>query len=163
MAKRLVTADASPLIGLAAVGAFDLLRSLFGQVTVTTTVRNEVLAGGELPGVKELTNAVEDGWVTVVRTRIDTIKFADLDAGEASTLTLALEHSGPSLVLMDEAFGRGYAREYGLTVIGLAGVLLAAKEARFVQSIRPYFGLLERSDFRLSNEIVRAVLARAGE
>ena len=62
MANRLVAADASPLIGLAAAGAFDVLHSLFGQVTVTTTVRDEVLAGGELPGARELTNAVEDRW-----------------------------------------------------------------------------------------------------
>ena len=163
MAKRLVAADASPLIGLATAGAFDLLRSLFGQVTVTTTVHDEVLAGGELPGVRELTGAVEARRVTVARTRIDTLELADLDAGEASTLTLALEHPGPSLVLMDEAFGRVWAREHGLTVIGVAGVLLAAKEARLVQSIRPYFALLERSNFRLSNEIIRAVLAQAGE
>ena len=163
MANRLVAADASPLIGLAAAGAFDVLHSLFGQVTVTTTVRDEVLAGGELPGARELTNAVEDRWVTIVRIRIDTIKFADLDAGEASTLTLAVQHGGPSLVLMDEPFGRSCAREHGLAVIGLAGVLLAAREARLVQSIRPYFALLERSNFRLSNEIVRAVLAQAGE
>ena len=31
MAERLVTADASPLIGLAAAGAFHLLRTLFEQ------------------------------------------------------------------------------------------------------------------------------------
>lgn len=31
MAERLVAADASPLIGLAAAGAFHLLRTLFGQ------------------------------------------------------------------------------------------------------------------------------------
>ena len=163
MANRLVAADASPLIGLAAAGAFDVLHSLFGQVTVTTTVRDEVLAGGELPGARELTNAVEDRWVTIVRIRIDTIKFADLDAGEASTLTLAVQHGGLSLVLMDEPFRRSCAHEHGLAVIGLAGVLLAAREARLVQSIRPYFALLERSNFRLSNEIVRAVLAQAGE
>ena len=163
MANRLVAADASPLIGLAAAGAFDLLHGLFGQVTVTATVRDEVLAGGELPGARELADAVEDRWITVVRTHIDTIRFADLDAGEASTLTLAVQHGGPSLVLMDEPFGRSCAREHGLAVTGLAGVLLAAREAGLVQSIRPYFTLLERSNFRLSNEIVRAVLAQAGE
>lgn len=45
MASRLVVADASPLIGLAAAGAFDLLRRLFGQITITDSVRDEVLAG----------------------------------------------------------------------------------------------------------------------
>lgn len=54
MASRLVVADASPLIGLAAAGAFDLLRRLFGQVTITDSVRDEVLAGGERPGAREL-------------------------------------------------------------------------------------------------------------
>jgi len=47
MAKRLVAADASPLIGLAAAGAFSLLRDLFGRVTVTEAVRDEVQAGLE--------------------------------------------------------------------------------------------------------------------
>ena len=50
MAERLVAADASPLIGLASAGAFELLRMLFRQVTVTGAVRDEVLAGGDLPG-----------------------------------------------------------------------------------------------------------------
>ena len=39
MAEELVVSDASTLIGLAAAGAFDLLRELFGQVAVSTRVR----------------------------------------------------------------------------------------------------------------------------
>ena len=50
MAKELVVSDASTLIGLAAAEAFDLLRQLFGEVTVTVAVRDEVLAGGDRPG-----------------------------------------------------------------------------------------------------------------
>jgi predicted HTH domain antitoxin len=33
---------------------FPLLQQLFGRVVATTAVRDEVLAGGELPGAKEL-------------------------------------------------------------------------------------------------------------
>lgn len=65
MAERLVVADASPLIGLAAAEGFELLRRLFGQITVTTHVRDEVLAGGELPGASELAGAIRDGWLKV--------------------------------------------------------------------------------------------------
>ena len=54
MAERLVAADASPLSRLAAAGGFDLLRRLFGKLTITNTVRDEVLAGGDLPGAAEL-------------------------------------------------------------------------------------------------------------
>ena len=58
MADRFVAADASPLIGLATAGAFHLLKELFGRVTVTPAVRDEVLAGGSLPGAPELAEAV---------------------------------------------------------------------------------------------------------
>ena len=52
MADRFVAADANPLIGLATAGAFHLLKDLFGRVTVTPAVRDEVLAGGSLPGAQ---------------------------------------------------------------------------------------------------------------
>ena len=79
MAERLVVADASPLIGLAAAGAFDLLRQLFGKVTVTTKVRDEVLAGGVLPGGRELAEAIRAGWIAVADADARDPTFAGLD------------------------------------------------------------------------------------
>ena len=161
MAQRLVAADASPLIGLACAGAFGLLRKLFFKVTVTTAVRDEVLAGGELPGARELEAAIRDGWIVVVPD-CHYLEDVDLGAGESSTLALARNHPGACLVLMDDQLGRSHARAHGLPVTGVAGVLLAASNAGFVQGLRPFFERLERSEFRLSREIVRAVLERAG-
>ena len=163
MAERLVAADASPLIGLAAAGGFDLLRRLFGQLAITHTVRDEVLAGGDLPGAAELAAAIRDGWIQVEHTPAAKGAFADLDAGESSTLTLAAAHVGPSLVLMDEPLGRSYADAHGLAVTGLAGVLLAAKRASLVESVRPFFERLAARDFRLSDQLVQAILEQAGE
>lgn len=163
MAQRLVAADASPLIGLAAAGAFDLLRRLFGTVAVTAAVRNEVMAGGNLPGARELADAIKEGWIEVARAPSGTDMFPELDAGEASTLALALKHGGECLVLMDEPLGRAQARARGLAVTGLAGVLLTARQARLVNRVLPFFERLEASDFRISKEIVRAVLEEAGE
>jgi predicted nucleic acid-binding protein len=163
MADRLVTADASPLIGLAAAGGFDLLRKLFGQLTITNTVRDEVLAGAELPGAAELAEAIHDGWITVEHTPADAGAFADLDAGESSTLTLAGGHVGPSLTLLDDPVARSHANAHGLAVTGVAGVLLAAKKAGLVKTIRPFLERLAARDFRLSGRIVRAVLEQAGE
>ncbi len=135
MAERLVTADASPLIGLATAGVFYVLRELFDQITVTATVRDEVLAGGQLPGAMELVEAIRDGWINVVDIPPDIITFANLDAGEASTLTLAIRHEGPCLVLMDEPAGRSYAQRHGLAVTGLAGMLVVAKNAHLAQCL----------------------------
>lgn len=140
MAKRLVEADASPLIGLAAAAVFDLLHDLFGNVTITKAVRDEVIAGGELPGASKLTAAIEAGWIEVVRNPSGANRFPELDAGEASTLALAFKHQGECLVLMHALAGRAYAREHGITVTGLAGVLLASKRVRLVKRIRPFFG-----------------------
>ena len=137
MAQRLVAADASPLIGLASAGAFDLLRELFHNVTVTAAVRDEVLAGGELPGAPELEAAIRDGWIEIVPNRRDP-EFVDLGAGEASTLVLAKNHPGACLVLMDDPLGRSNARAHGLVVTGVAGVLLAARKAGLVYGIRPF-------------------------
>ena len=163
MADRLVTAAASPLIGLAAAGGFDLLRKLFGHLKITDTVRDEVLAGGDLPGAAELTEAIRHGWIEVEHTRADAGAFADLGAGELSTLTLAAAHVGPSLILMDEPLGRSYANTHGLAVTGVAGVLLAAKRACLLSHVRPFLERLAARDFRLSDQIVRAVPEQAGE
>ena len=163
MAERLVAADASPLIGLASAGAFELLRMLFRQVTVTGAVRDEVLAGGDLPGSREISRAIEEGWIKVETADPDPGKFADLGAGEASTLALARAYPDQCLVLMDEPLGRVHARAHGLAVTGLACVLLAAKRAGFIPTISPLFERLEGSSFRLSQEVIRTILEQAGE
>ena len=162
MEERLVVSDASPLIGLASAGAFDLIRGLFVRITITAAVRSEVMAGGELPGARELAAALRDGWIEVAPVFPDA-RFAALGAGEASTLALAVRHPGACLVLMDEPLGRSHAKAYGLTVTGVAGVLLAAKRASPVHSVRPFFDRLEQSEFRLSQRIVRAILQQAEE
>jgi predicted nucleic acid-binding protein len=132
-------------------------------VTVTEAVRGEVLAGAGLPGARELADAVRSGWIAVAPDPPGVAAFPELDAGEASTLALALAHRGECLVLMDEPLGRAHARSRGLAVTELAGVLLAARRARLVRRLRPCFDRLEKSDFRISVALVRAVLDDAGE
>jgi hypothetical protein len=162
MAERLVAADASPLIGLAAAGAFGLLRGLFGRVTVTEAVRDEVQAGSDRPGAHELAAAIREGWIEVAPTPGGLERLPELAPGEASTLLLAQEHGGECLVLMDEKLGRARARALDLSVTGLAGVLLEARRAGLVEDLRPLFDRLARSDFRISSVVVRAVLDEAG-
>ena len=163
MAERLVVADASPLIGLATAEGFHLLRGLFGEIAVTARVRDEVLAGGDLPGASELAHAIRDGWIRVEPQPLDPTEFPDLDAGEATTLALAVAHGGPCLVLMDESLGRAHARAQGLNVTGLAGILLAARDADLVDAVRSFLERLKKSSFRLSQAVVRGILERAGE
>lgn len=163
MAERLVAIDASALIGLAKTGAFDLLHGLFETITVTCIVRDEVLAGEGLPGAQELTSAIEAGWVNLQDVEADEETFADLDAGESSTLALARAHRGRCLVVMDERLGRSHAQTLGIPVTGLGGILLQGKKEGLLDAVRPALDELERNGFRLSDTVVEAVLRDAGE
>lgn len=50
----IVVSDTSPLTNLAAIGQFDLLRQLYGEVQVATGVLNELNARGRRwPGYDE--------------------------------------------------------------------------------------------------------------
>ena len=157
-----VVADASPLIGLAAARAFHVLRELYGTVTITRLVKDEVTGHADRPGARELTAAMREGWIRVAPAPPETWAFPALDSGEASTIALAREHAD-SLVLMDDALGREQAAALGLDALGLAGVLLAAKHAGIVEAVRPLFDRLARRGFVLPDPEVQTALANAAE
>lgn len=117
----LVVADSSLLIGLAKSGQFARLREQFGGLTITRLVKDEVTLRPDLPGALELERAMREGWIRVAPTPLSTWHYPELDAGEASTLALALEH-GDALVLMDDIAGRTRAAELGLAVRGLTEI-----------------------------------------
>ncbi len=77
---RLIIADAGPLIVLSRVKKLDLLRQVFGQVCITDTVRDELLAGGVFPGQAEIQAALAD-WVDVVTVDIGSWEPTNPDLG----------------------------------------------------------------------------------
>lgn len=159
-----VAADASPIIGLATIGALEWLRELFGTVLVSRAVVDEVVAGGDRPGAAELTAAMRAGWIRVAPTPMATWRFPDLDVGEASTIALAEEHGGDAaLVLMDDALGQQRAEAQGLRFADVAGLMLAARRAGLVAEIAPLFDRLARKGFTVAAQRVHDVLEQAGE
>ena len=159
---RLVAADASPLIGLATVGALELLRDLFGTVMITRLVKDEVTGEPDRPGARDLDAAMRAGWLRVAPAPPETWQLAGIDAGEASTIALALQHDG-ALVLMDDALGTAQAAARGVEVLGLAGLLLAAKRARLVAAVEPIVARLARRGFTMPDDMRTALLREAGE
>ena len=116
MAERLVVADASPLIGLAAAGGFELLRRLLradSPSRPTSAMRCWPVASCRGRRSWQAPFGT-DGSRSTNTESADATAFLDLDAGEASTLTLAVAHAGPCLVLVDESLGRARARAHGL-------------------------------------------------
>jgi len=159
----IVLADASPLIALGIVGGLAWTHALFGKVALTAAVQGEIAPGSNRPGEREIASAIRRGWLKVMGDEWAEPAFAELDEGEASTLRAAVNLRRPCLILMDEKAGRAVARELGFAVTGTACIILAAKRRRLIPAVRPVFEQLLENDFRLSAELIRAVLDEAGE
>lgn len=163
MARGILLTDASPLIGLARVDGLPWLKALFGEVWMPVEVRHEVLTDKDFPEEASIRFAEAEGWLKTWGPSPDLPELTDLDEGEASCIRIALMQESPALLLMDERAGRAVAAEHGLRVAGTAAVIGMAKSRQLTGSARTVFERLHASDFRISAQVIRAVLRRVGE
>jgi uncharacterized protein len=161
--EKLVLSDASPLIGLAAAGAFPLLKRLFGTVSITHTVRDEVSAGAGRPGAAQSRAAIEAGWMQVLADFATEPSFAELGPGETRTLRAALAAKADTLVILDGAMARLAATRHGVAHVGSLGVIVAAKQRGLVRMAVPYFERLAKSGFYLPTSVLKGLLRDLGE
>ena len=160
---RLVLTDASPLIALARADSLPLLQQLFGTVWMPEEVHQEVLTGSGLPGEAAFAQAKAEGWLCVDEATPQEPALPDLDEGEAACIRMALAQEGPVLLLMDERAGRAVAIEHGLKVAGTAALIGIAKEKGLIPSAKEVFARLHAADFRISAQVIDAILRRVGE
>jgi len=174
---RVVIADAGPLIALARLEQLNLLQRLFGSVTVTEWVANEVLAGGDFPDVASLRMALSQPWLQTVEPNNlldidwqaqcrDLINLHQIDMGEATALVLAqhLHSQGhQTMLLMDDFRGRNAALHTGVSLMGTAGLLLLAKQHGAIGTVKPYLQTLRRQGYFLSDRLIAHALAQVGE
>ena len=159
-----VISNTSPLTNLAAIGQFNLLGQLYGQLWIAEAVWQELNADGQSwPGRDEVAGA---GWITrraVTNRPLVTALRERLDPGEAETIALAVECSPPFL-LMDEKEGRHTAQRFGFKTVGVVGVLIEAKARDLIPQVSP---LLERlrqeAGFYLSDRVMRDARTFCGE
>lgn len=141
-----------------------MLRQVVGEIIVPQTVYEECTWDMSKPGARIITEAHHANLVTV---HADSLVLAlprnmpMLDKGEIAAISLAIELSEP--VLMDERLGRQAATAHGLSVIGSAGILLAAKRKGFVSAIHPILLEWQSFGYFLSPALIETVLQRAEE
>jgi predicted nucleic acid-binding protein len=160
----IVVSNTSPLIGLASIQRFDLLRQLFGKISISQAVYTEaVIAGREVGGAKrEVSQADRINVVSVKNHSAVRSLLAELDVGEAETIVLAKEIRA-DWVLMDERKGRRHLTASGLKKIGTLGILLKAKQVGLLSVIRPEIELLCQRGLSVSQMVIDAVLQQANE
>lgn len=136
-----VVADSSPLVILAKLGCFDLLKRLFPRLYISSEVHHEVVVSGAgLPGASEVAKAE---WIEVkqLKNQADLLvaqeKYA-LGVGELSTILLGKEIQAAAL-LLDDYNARKLARAQGFQVRGSVGLLETFYLAGHLTDLRAAF------------------------
>jgi predicted nucleic acid-binding protein len=149
-----VVADASPLIALQRIDQLGLLHELFEEVLVPPAVARELGPRLTLPP-----------WVherALQQPIAREVLRAALGPGESEAISLALEIHADRLIV-DERAGRRVAQGLGLRVAGVLGLLVLAKQRRFIPAVRPHLDALLTTGFRADPELVELILRKAGE
>jgi predicted nucleic acid-binding protein len=155
-----VVCNSSPLISLAKIESFNLLRKLFGTLTISAEVHAEVVvSGASLPGSYETSGSF---WIQVKRvTRPSDITTAQqrfgLGLGELSTLILARE-TNADLVILDDLGARKLAQREGFRVQGTVAILEACFRKGHVTDLRNAYAQLVKCGVFLNRELLNRSL-----
>ena len=159
--------DSSPLIYLAALSDFHLLREIFSSIVIPEAVYREVVTQGASYPVKDEVEAALGDWLTVqpirnphLATQIS--REQQLQAGECEVIALAKETQFQPL-LLDEQRAVTYARSLGLKVVRTPLIYTEAKLRGRIITVREKLDALRREDFWLKDRDYEAILKTAGE
>ena len=160
-----VIADAGPLIALSRIGKLDLLQQLFQHIIITTTVRDEILENEHCKGKVEVVKAINAGWLKVQSVNMMDWRTINtgVDAGEASSIYLALQMPDTTLLIIDDQAGRAEAKYQKISITGTAAVIGMAKIQGYIPSAGDVLNSLRETGYYIGDAIVELVLRDIGE
>ena len=147
-----IVSDATTLIILGKLDRYDLLENLFEKIYIPLEVMSEISkkSDGVLERIAEHSLFESKSIVDVATlTLLDGI----LDRGESEAIVLAKELQ--LILLIDEKKGRAIAKNMGLSIIGLLGVLILnvkreqIKQAEAIEILNE----IKRLNFRVSEKL----------
>lgn len=160
-----VVSNSSPLIHLSKIDLLDILNELFDEVIVPKAVYEEcVLDGGEREDAERIEKA---GWIKTKPIKEEHLHLKqaflkDVDEGESEAIVLAIQESA-DLILLDEYDARELARNHGLKITGVIGILLKANKIGKIQDPVYHLDKLKKSGFWISDELYEKVCRRFDE
>lgn len=150
--QKAIISDTSCLILLDNIGEIDILKRLFGTIITTSEVAKEF--GKPLPP-----------WIEIKQPKNTNNQFIikeSVDEGEASAIALAMELDD-CLLIIDDLKARKYAHQIGLTIIGTIGVIVEAKLAGIIVSVKPILAKIKATNFRITEHLEALILKKANE
>lgn len=154
----IVVSDTSPICYLLLIGEIKLLPQLYGQVLIPRIVQQELSDKRSPIAVK---NWIEKPpqWLIIQDVTVPVDKdLESLDAGEKAAIILALQERA-NLILIDETLGRKVARNKGLRVTGLLGILDRAAQQNLVD-FPTTIAALKGTTFRASSRLIEYLLSQ---
>ena len=158
---RKIITNTTPIISLLKIDKLELLKELYGELTVPNAVYQGIEKGKHKPYYQNL-KLVD--WIKIEKIKnTDSLAFfVDLDKGEAEVLILAKEQKA-DLVILDEIMGRRYAKSLELNLTGTIGVLLKAKEKGMIDSIQEILTELTEKGTWLNPKLIKRVIDLSNE
>ena len=160
---RKVIVDSTPLIVLSNVNKLEVLKMMYGEITIPRAVYKEISAKPDSACKKMVEDASD--WINVedIENEMAKLMFKpQLHEGEVEVMILAKEKNA-DLVIIDDNNARKYAKYLELMVTGTLGVLIKAKQKGYVSEIRPLIDGLSKSGLYLSKSLVEKCLEQVGE
>lgn len=165
---KTVVSDSTPLIFLVKVGRLNLLRDVFGRVSIPVAVFDEVVTQGKAVGMSDasIIDAVVGRWINVehVEAEVESeYRFLDdnmrLGLGERDALKLCKQLDA-DFFIVDDREARRVSRILSIVPLGTCGVIVEACRQDFLSSIEALQTLdtLVKVGFGISATVYRRVL-----
>ncbi|NJL59734.1 MAG: DUF3368 domain-containing protein [Desulfobacteraceae bacterium] len=161
----ILVSNTGPLIALAKIGKIELLRKLNYEFVCVPPIVHKELWGKVGPESKAIESSF-DSFIKVITPKplqvYVEIAILELDDGEKQVISLGLSVEEP-LLLLDDKAGRNAAENLGLSVIGTAGILIAAKHFGLIDKVIPLIDEIRQKGYWLSDALVANVRKLANE
>jgi hypothetical protein len=158
MNKKIVV-NTSPIISFGKMQAFDLIRELPFKFVCPPQVQAEISVG-----TSKGYPVIFPDWIKILplKNPLSALVLANLDAGEAAVIELALQEN-IAQVCLDEIKGRRAAMASGLNVVGSLGLLGKAKTLGIISELRPLIEKAQKAGIYYDKKLVENFLTQINE
>lgn len=161
----IVVSDTSAISGLLQIGQLKILSQVYSNVLIPQAVFNELLALEKKRNM-DIATLTESSHISVEQVKDQQLVnelCKKLDKGESEAIALAIQIK-TDFLLIDELEGRAIAKQHGLQIIGLLGVLVEAKRLNFIAAVKPLINDLRvKVGFRVNDTLQETILKMVNE
>lgn len=159
---RKVIVNSTPLIALAKADRLELLREMYGRITLPDAVYREVTEKDDT-AARRIKAA--RAWMEIQKVDPDLDRRmyrAKLHDGEVEVMLLA-QAIGADVVVIDDSAARKTAEYLGLPLTGTLGILLKAKRQGLLEAVMPVIARMEQSGIYFSKVLKERIRKLSGE